>query len=127
MPIPPPMNTCVCARWAADASQPWRKPGTADVFCVRLFDDEWEWLEAAAAYATEFDERNRLFEPYEILAGELRAAMERSSPDWREWTREMRRMVDDSKKARMERGESRFADGLIATRHGEVIRAQEQE
>ena len=93
---------------------------------IPLFDDEWEWIEAQAAYATEFDARERLFTPYEIAVGELRAAMKRSSPDWREWAREMKRMVKASKKARMERGERRFGDGLIAMRNGNVIRRPAQ-
>lgn len=92
-----------------------------DGIYLYLFDDELEWLDATAAYWTEFDARDRLFKPYEIAAAELRRAMERSSPDWREWTRTMKSAVEESRKARMERGEKRFGDGLIAMRNGDVI------
>ena len=78
-----------------------------DIPCLSVgFQDwEWEWLEAEAAYATEFDRRVRVFTPEEVVLGIVGREIRDRPP-----ANVLRDLVAASKDERAQRGDVRWYD-----------------
>lgn len=116
VPVPPPLKPCVCSHWwKPDPGPGLRALGARGgaVFCVWLWENEWEWLEAESEHATEFDPKERVFQPFEIVMSILHEERER-----RPSTARLREVVAASRQDRATRGEGRFGDDSRGTRRG---------